>query len=215
MRSELIIAVCFDLICPWCLIGRHHLQAAVAMMAESDPRVAVRVDWRSVQLLPQIPDEGLDFVEFYDRRLGGPEAVRARQRQVLGAASAAGCEIDFGRIRRMPNTARAHRLLQFARTSGDEVRFERLLDRLFAAHFVEGLDIGDAAVLEHLADGQGYPADAARARMNDTGRDGDWRHDAPSVPLFVAGGRAIAGAHPPQALQVLMRAAAEAIRAQA
>jgi len=132
MSSELAATVYFDLICPWCLIGKRNLETALTMLAQSDPHVTVKVDWRSTQLLPHVPEDGLDFTAFYEARLGGAAAVRARQAQVLAAAREAGCEIAFERILRMPNTAKAHRLLHFARSAGPG-RFEQLLDRLFQA----------------------------------------------------------------------------------
>jgi predicted DsbA family dithiol-disulfide isomerase len=209
MPSELTVAVYFDLICPWCLIGKRNLEAAIALLGESDPTLSVKVDWRSAQLLPRLPDDGVDFTVFYEGRLGGAAAVRLRQAQVQAAASAAGCAIVFERIRRMPNTARAHRLLHFARRNGAQDRFERLLDRLFRAYFVDGLDIGDPQILADLAEACGYVADAAKPVVDDTSLDHEWRQQAPGVPFYVfEGGASISGAHPPQTLHQQLRRSA-------
>jgi predicted DsbA family dithiol-disulfide isomerase len=209
MSSQLAVTVYFDLICPWCLIGKRNLETALSLMAQSDPQVVVKVDWRSTQLLPDVPADGLDFTAFYEARLGGPAAVRARQAQVLAAARDAGCEIAFERIARMPNTAKAHRLLHFARSAGDAGRFEQLLDRLLQAHFVDGLDIGDGLVLTGLAQACGYDGEAAAARIQDPSRDSEWYGAAAGVPLYVFdNGAAVSGAHPPATLHAQMRRAA-------
>src|SRR5215471_1159588 len=98
MTNNLDIDVFFDLICPWCLIGKHQLRRALAQLAETDPDVRVRVQWHSVQLISDVPEHGLPFAEFYEHRLGNKEAVHARQMQVNVAAAQAGAAIDFSRI---------------------------------------------------------------------------------------------------------------------
>jgi predicted DsbA family dithiol-disulfide isomerase len=209
MSSELAVTVYFDLICPWCLIGKRNLDNALTMLEQSDPQVTVKVDWRSTQLLPHVPADGLDFTEFYEARLGGAAAVRARQAQVLAAAREAGCEIAFERIVRMPNTAKAHRLLHFARSADEPGRFEQLLERLFQAHFVDGLDIGDGLVLTSLAQACGYDGKTTAMRIQDPSLDSAWRGSAAGVPLYVFGnGAAVSGAHPPATLHGQMRRAA-------
>ncbi|HEY2751384.1 DsbA family oxidoreductase [Phenylobacterium sp.] len=208
MSCELAVTVYFDLICPWCLIGKRNLETALTMLEQSDPRVTVKVEWRSTQLLPHIPEGGLDFTAFYEARLGGAAAVRARQAQVLSAAREAGCEIAFERIFKMPNTAKAHRLLHFARSAGPD-RLDQLLDRLFQAHFVDGLDIGDAGVLASLAQACGYDRETMARRIEDPSLDSGWLGAAAGVPLYVFGdGAALSGAHPPATLHAQMRRAA-------
>jgi hypothetical protein len=114
MNPSVRIDVYVELICPWCLIGKRHLERALAQLATaSDRELRVDLQWHTVQLIPQVPREGWPFAEFYARRLGSPEAVRQRQAQVRTAAAQAGVEIDFARIQRFPNTTLSHRLLAF------------------------------------------------------------------------------------------------------
>jgi predicted DsbA family dithiol-disulfide isomerase len=155
--NRLGIAVHFDLICPWCFIGKRHLETARRRFAQSSPGVTVQTRWHPVQLLPDLPEAGVPFDEFYEQRLGSPEAVRQRRAQVARAAQGAGLELDFDAIRRMPNTARAHSLLRRVALLHNPELYEALLERLFAAHFQRGADIGDAAVLQSLATQVGVP----------------------------------------------------------
>jgi len=93
MPAVLHIDVFFDLICPWCLIGKAHLRRARAQLGQfpqSDPPVDVQVNWRAVQLVPNVPDSGWPFSEFFERRLGGRDAVRARQSQDVEATGRGG-----------------------------------------------------------------------------------------------------------------------------
>lgn len=212
MKATLAIEVWFDLICPWCLIGRRHLANAIEQFARQRPHVAVSVDWCSVPLLPDSPRNGLPYRSFYERRLGGPEAVANRRAQVREAGRAAGIEFAFDRISVLPNTLAAHRLLDCAGRHGGQACKEALLDGLFAGYFLQGENIGDRSVLERIAVGYGVAAEALS----------DWRDSreeaprtapagVPGVPFYVFNGRlALSGAHSPQALVEAMERAVAA-----
>ncbi|MFC3816383.1 DsbA family oxidoreductase [Lysobacter sp. GCM10012299] len=167
--NKLTIGIHFDLICPWCFIGKHQFAMARGKYTQMFPTVNVETLWHPVQLLPDVPTSGLPFAEFYERRLGSPEAVKRRQKQVAQAASSVGLELDLSAIKRMPNTARAHHLLRRVATSGGLAVYEALLDRLFAAYFQRGEDIGDAATLQALATEVGVPSHVVDAAQTDVG----------------------------------------------
>lgn len=145
MKQLLSVEVFFDFVCPWCLIGQRHLQAALLHLQREQPQVQVQLQWRGVQLLPGLPASGVPFHAFYLQRLGSEEAVRERQAQVRAAARVVGEDIDFSRIRRMPNTGNAHRLLQRAAQLLEAGQLEALLAQLFIAYFHQGRDLGIAA----------------------------------------------------------------------
>jgi predicted DsbA family dithiol-disulfide isomerase len=210
MTPDLTVSVHFDLICPWCYIGKRNLDVALARLAESHPDTKVHVVWRSVQLLPETPEEGVDFRAFYEARLGSPAAVRARQTQVQAAAARAGVEIDFARITVFPNTAMGHRLLDFAREFGDRPQQDALLERLFAAYFNEGRDIGDFETLMTLAEASGLDSRGARlwAAEPYAPRDAVSRRLVSGVPLYEFNNQAaISGAQGPETLYDVMCAA--------
>lgn len=148
--APLIIDLAFDVICPWCWIGKRHLDAALIELRVQQPNVAVQIRWQPVQLLPQMPIEGMPFLAFYIPRLGGFEAVHRRQAQVRSAAEVAGLQIAFERIDRMPNTARAHALLRHVASERADA-YASMLERLFAGHFQRGESLGDIATLLAIA----------------------------------------------------------------
>ena len=160
---SLFVEAYFDLICPWCLIGKRHLAAALGMLRTQHPEVGVEVAWRSYPLLPDIPRQGLPFREFYLRRLGSAAAVAMRQQQVREAARVAGVEIAFERIEVFPNTLDAHRLVAQAQAQRGSSCAQAVIDALFIRYFVQGQDIGDAAVLAELADEFGVSLDGPAA----------------------------------------------------
>lgn len=205
--QRLTIDVHFDLICPWCLIGKQVLADALRRLAEQAPAIAVETTWHPVQLVPGLPEQGVPFAEFYERRLGWPEAVRQRQQQVMSAAERVGVELDFSLIRRMPDTSRAHRLLRRVGAMRSPALYEALLDRLFAAYFQRGEDIGDAATLQALAAEVGVP-DALRDDASPVAPSRP-APVVPGVPHFVFNERwTVSGAQEPAILLLAMRKAA-------
>lgn len=202
MKAALSVQVHFDLICPWCFIGKRQLDAALARFTRQRPEVAVEVLWVSHELLPDTPPEGLPYQAFYDKRLGGPAAVAARRAQVQQAAHGTGIRFAFERIERLPNTRLAHRLLGHLQRAATG---EALIERLFQAYFVEGRDIGDPALLARLTEELPIAdtAGGVRHRVAAAGRMA-----VPGVPLFVFDERvALSGAQPPGVLLAQMHQA--------
>jgi len=210
VTQELVIDVYFDLICPWCLIGKRHLDQALAELARTDPEVAVDVRWHSVQLLPDLPVEGRDFTEFYIQRKGSAQAVRQGQERVKQAALGAGAVVNFSIIARMPNTLLAHQLLAFARTRQTPHQHAQLLERLLAAHFSRGEDLGERATLLVIAQDFDLPM-AELSHWLESGMGKPMPLEVPGVPFFVFNHRvALSGAQPPELLLSGMRQALEA-----
>jgi predicted DsbA family dithiol-disulfide isomerase len=138
------IDVISDTVCPWCYIGKRRLARAL----ELRPEIAFDVLWRPYQLDPNIPKEGVDRRAYMAAKFGNSE----RRAAMTQALSAEGAKEDiafaFEKIERRPNTLDSHRLIRWSATAGLQ---DTVVERLFAAYFVEGRDIGDPAVLEFLA----------------------------------------------------------------
>lgn len=202
MNASPVIEVWFDFVCPWCFIGQRQLVRAL----QTWDGPASTVQWHSVRLIPGVPPGGLPYAAFYEQRLGGPEAVRARQALVQAAAGAAGTQIAFERIARFPDSAAAHRLYQLgARRLSAHAR-DALMQRLFEAHFQRGEDIGDKATLTAIGLEAGLPLEALAQALWASGAPPPV--DVPGVPFFVfQRGVAVSGAQPAQQLLKSMRQA--------
>ena len=160
MSGRLRVDVFFDFICPWCLIGKRQLEHAQVQFRSRHPGVQITTQWHGVQLLPQLPAQGEPFADFYRKRLGNAEAVAMRQTQVQQAAAEVGLAIDLSRIPTMPNTADAHRLFERASELGNVAQRDLLLERLFAAYFQKGEDLGCRETLLAIARSCGIDAQA-------------------------------------------------------
>ncbi|MGJ7506235.1 DsbA family oxidoreductase [Variovorax sp. GT1P44] len=201
-RRSLAIEVFFDFVCPWCLIGKRHADAAARKLAELRQDVHLEVFWRSHVLLPDTPEGGVPYQAFYLARLGSSEAVTMRRAQVQQAGNAAGVQFAFDRIQVLPNTARAHALIE--RT--DKTQQAKLVDRIFTAYFLEGKDIGDCSVLERLALECGLQPDVSGSLGGDESCAGGRSpvatcYPVQGVPFFVLDGSlAFSGAMPSETM---------------
>lgn len=212
MNTKLRIDVHFDLICPWCLIGKRNLAAALQDFRRLRPTIPVELVWRSHELLPHTPIGGLPYQTFYERRLGSRAAVAARRAQVQEAAVPAGIQFAFHRIEALPNTRAAHRLIALAKSECGPIGTAALIERLFTGYFLDGENIGDPKVLSRVAGefgvGQARLA-AALAAPEGTDLEADLHSsDVTGVPYFVFNGRhPLSGAHPPETLLEMMQLA--------
>lgn len=202
MKRMLRVEAWFDLICPWCLIGRRHLARAIRQFQGAQPDVKAVALWRSHPLLPATPAGGIPYDAFYLQRLGSREAVAARRAQVQEAGRAAGVEFAFDRIGVLPSTLAAHRLIAGATRQEDPARREALIDALFAGYFLRGENIGDPQVLARIAVECGFREELVAPWLDSPeSREVSPGRHVPGVPYYVFNNRlAVSGAHPPQAL---------------
>jgi predicted DsbA family dithiol-disulfide isomerase len=156
------IDVVSDVVCPWCYIGKRHLESALAQLPEAERPV---VRWHPFQLNPDLPATGIDRRRYLEEKFGGPERAAQIYERVRAAGSTAGLALDFDRIERQPNTLDAHRLIAWAQGSGAGDTDE-LVEALFRAYFVEGRFIGDRTVLAEIAGEAGFDAAAAKALLD-------------------------------------------------
>ena len=126
-----------------------------------------------------------------------------------------GIEFRFDLVRRTPNTLRSHRLVQAAARIG---RDGLMLDRLFAAYFTEGADIGDSETLIQLAEEVGLPRAMADAAVDglpeiDTALNEDFqsrRLGITGVPYLIFNSRfGLSGAQEPEVLHNMFDLARE------
>ncbi len=155
-----------DFVCPWCFLGKTRLDHALAELRASRPDLEVRVNWLPFFLNPDTPAAGEPYRAFLEAKFGGPIQAEAALDRVREAAAADGLDYAFERIQTRPNTLDAHRLMYRAQAAGRKpAHIQALAQALFAAHFQEGRDIGDADTLADLATACGDRRDAVAAYL--------------------------------------------------
>ena len=151
------IEIWSDVVCPWCYIGKRHLEQAIADFAHRDD---VQVEYRSFELDPSAPQVPVETtVESLAKKFGTDVAgARELMTRADGAAAAAGLHFQHADTPHA-RTVDAHRLLHLAKDTGRPVGLQApLKEALLAAYFARGESMGDHAVLRRVAVATGLDA---------------------------------------------------------
>lgn len=154
--AALHVEVIADLACPFCYLGKRRL--ATALRAVRGP---YDVSWLPWQLNPDMPAEGLSLDDYLTRRFGSPANVAPVLEGLAAEGKGAGIDFRFDRLKRIPNTLKAHQLMYLAEAEGRDQ--SALAEGLMSAFFERGEDIGNTDVLVEQAGTQGIrPDDVVR-----------------------------------------------------
>ncbi|MFI6331284.1 DsbA family protein [Micromonospora chersina] len=198
-----------DVVCPWCWIGKRRLEQA---LAGYDGEVTVR--FRPFQLDPTPVTEPKPLIEALGAKFGGRDKAEGMAAHVTQVAKDAGIDMRFDRAV-AANTFEAHRLVRFATERG---RAAELVERLYRAHFQDGIDVGSTDALVTLAREVGLDEAEARDYLeSNLGRrevaaDLSAAHQlgVSSVPTFVLAGKyAVTGAQEPETLLAALHEVAQ------
>lgn len=216
--TALTIDVVSDVVCPWCFIGKRHLDRARELWRTEQPDCGVTVNWRPFFLNPDTPESGEPYRPFLEKKFGGPKQLEEIWQRVSAAGRTAGIAFAFEKIELRANTLNAHRLIHHAQSKvgADATVTAALVEALFAAQFLDGRHVGDRAVLAAVAGECGMDRDAV-LRYLESDEDADavrggaleaQRRGISGVPFFIFNNRlAASGAQPPEALLQVMRQA--------
>lgn len=204
------IDVWSDINCPFCYIGKRHLEMALKQFEGE-----TEVTWKSFELDPAgHPPKDADNTELLAKKYGRDRKwAEEMNRSMTSMAKAAG--LDFHMTKIIPaNSFKAHRLLHLAKDEGCQ---DQLKEKLLAAKFIEGKDIEDDEVLlnsalelglqppdvEEVLKSQKY-SEQVRADEQEAAQ-----HGISGVPFFVINRQyALSGAQPVESfLEVLKEVA--------
>lgn len=140
--QTLQIDVWSDIVCPFCYIGKRHLEDALKRTGLGD---SVDIVWHSFELAPEAETntEANIYEELASRKGWSVEQSKQIHDQMEERAKQAGLDFHFDRT--IPaNSFRAHRLLHLAKRHGcqDEIK-----ENLLKAYFTDGKNIDDESVL--------------------------------------------------------------------
>ncbi|MXG88132.1 DsbA family protein [Nocardioides flavescens] len=212
------IEIWSDVVCPWCYIGKRHLEEA---LADFEHRDDVEVVYRSYELDPSAPEVPVETTEEALARKFGTDVAGVRELMTRTDAPAAAAGLIF-RHGEAPHarTVTAHRLLHLALDLGGPALQAELKEALLAAYFTRGESMGDAVVLRRAAVGAGLDAERVDAVLaSDEYADAvaadiaqARAYGATGVPFFVVDAKyGVSGAQPTEVFsQVLATAWGEA-----
>jgi predicted DsbA family dithiol-disulfide isomerase len=196
------IDVVSDVVCPWCFIGKHRLEAALALK----PDIAVEVHYRPYFLNDWIPREGISREQYLTTKFGSPERYKDIAKRVAAAAAEEGLVYASDKMKSQPNTLDCHRLIRWAGGIGKAADMKQ---RLMDLYFTEGADLTNRAVLIEAAVDVGLDRDDVTAALASDQDVEAIEQEAQSakeagiegVPCFIFAGKfAVSGAQSPEFL---------------
>jgi len=189
-----------DIVCPWCIVGYKHLEAAIDELGLKD---RIEIEWQPFELNPDMPKEGENLRDHVLRKYGAKREDSDKARDNISERGAEyGFTFDYFEEMKMVNTRDAHILLDYAHDEGLQ---HELKQRLFAAFFTEHKDVSDRATLLAEAKTVGLDELAAASALDDAARrlrvesqELQWQQQGISgVPTVIFNrSSALTGAHP-------------------
>jgi predicted DsbA family dithiol-disulfide isomerase len=207
--QKLRIDIWSDIACPWCYIGKRHLEQALESFEHKDD---VEIVWRAFELDPGAPKlrEAVPNAERLAKKYRvSVEQAHAMMQRVIDAGKQAGLDMKL-HDSKSGNTFDAHRLLHWAGTLGKQ---DAMKERLMRAYQSEGAVISNPDVLVALAADIGLDATEARAVLDSDRYATDVRTDEQlagelgitGVPFFVLAGKlGVSGAQPVDTLKLVL-----------
>ncbi len=225
--APLTIDIVSDVVCPWCYIGKRHVEQAIDQWRKANPDAPITVRWHPFQLNPDLPPEGTDRKGYLEAKFGGPQRAKEIYARVSAAGRNAGLDLNFDGILKQPNTLAAHALIAYAQSADDGAddrvrsgaQADAIAERLFKAYFVDGQFIGDLDVLVAIAAECGLDAEATRAVLTEpetlqqiAAQDASVRQQGVTgVPFLVFNQKvALSGAQPPEVMLDAMKKSLQA-----
>jgi predicted DsbA family dithiol-disulfide isomerase len=206
------IDVVSDVVCPWCFIGKHRLEAALKLR----PDIAVEVHWRPYFLNDWIPREGISREQYLTTKFGSVDRYKAIAQRVSAAAAAEGLVYASEKMKRQPNTLDCHRLIHWAEVIGKAAEMKQ---KLMDQYFTQGADLTDRETLVKAAADVGLDANAVRSALATDKDVALIEQEAGSakeagiegVPCFIFDGKfAVSGAQAPEYLAEAIERSANA-----
>jgi predicted DsbA family dithiol-disulfide isomerase len=215
------IQIVQDLICPWCRIGHHNLEQALATWSAGND-APVTIEWLPYQLDPLAdgaPKE--DFRQRFTQRKGVPEAQMNQMfDRVTQVGASLGLTFNFDEVTVAVDTLPGH----VAIAAAPQAKQPALVAALHTAYFEDGRDIGETDVIVEYATKAGLDAveiESVRAALASPTARAEQKETVhavqeagiTSVPYFVFDGKlALSGGQPvPAFLQALEQASEPAL----
>lgn len=110
---------------------------------------ATRVELLPIQIVPEIPEQGLDVLKYLTEKYGSVAANRKLEMTKFAAYSE-DIIVNIEHMKRMPNSQLAHQAILALDNTLDQYA---LTQALFHALFAHGKDIADVRILKDIIEG--------------------------------------------------------------
>lgn len=196
------IEIWSDFVCPFCYIGKKHLELALEKFESDEP---IEIIYKSFELNPQAKKKYENNIHEIIADKYGLTVAQAKSSndRIVAQAKSIGLNYNFDDLK-PTNTFDAHRLSHFAKANGKMAEFT---ERVLKAYFVDSLVISDHVTLADLAEEVGLSREKALEVLVSDQYSDEVRRDEQDavarritgVPYFVFDDSyEISGAQPPE-----------------
>ena len=100
----------------------------------------INLIWRPFQLNPDLPKVGMDRQKYLNLKFGSKENAKETYKSIYDVGLSNNIHFQFEKILITPNSFASHKLLALAHKFNKQTA---VVETLFYAYFIEGIDIGD------------------------------------------------------------------------
>ena len=161
LNKKMKIEIWSDVMCPFCYIGKHRFETAMAVFPNKNN---IELVWKSFQLAPDMQaTPGKNIHQYLSEHKGvSLDEAKRMNDYVTQMAAKAGLVYNFDKAV-VANSFNAHRFVHFAKHNGKQNVAE---EKLFQAYFTDGKNIDDTNTLFELGKEIGLDAKALTETLN-------------------------------------------------
>ncbi|HGO5853203.1 TPA: DsbA family protein [Mannheimia haemolytica] len=154
------IQIWSDYACPYCYIGKGHLEQALEQFAHKDE---VEIEFKAFELYPNAPKTAVNTTQQRIEKKYGktPEGAKQMIAHIEKMASRAGLNMNYAGVKNT-NTFDAHRLYHWAKSQG---KGGAMNERLMQGYFGDNVELANHDHLVHFAVDVGLNGDDAKAML--------------------------------------------------
>lgn len=162
MTKKMKIEIWSDVACPFCFIGKHKFENALAQFPD---RKNIEVVWKNFLLNPQLKtDTTVNIADYLSREKGIPlQQIKSMNQHIESVGKSIGIEINTNGII-VANTFLAHNLIQFAKQYGKDIEAEELL---FVAYFSHNKNVDELSTLMEIGEKLALDTEKLKAALLD------------------------------------------------
>lgn len=164
------IEVWSDVVCPFCYIGKRHMEQALEQSG-----IEAEIVWRSFELDPEAPESSdLDIYDTLAKKYGRDrDWAEQMNANMVEKAKAVGLDYNMDAVQ-PANSFKAHQLIHLAKKEGKQ---DEMKEALLKAYFSEGRLISNKDTLLTIAEEVGLEPEDAEAALREETYTSAVRHD--------------------------------------
>ena len=184
------IQIISDTMCPWCWVGKRHLEAAIQQMSQedNDSRMDANIEWLPYFLDKDLPETGKPIHEYYRDNNGNPHAGDEMKPHLIAAGHKQGIDFEttHAKLTHYRPTIRSHRLIEYVKKQ-DPSKQNDIVEALFDLYYIQGKHLNSIDHLCEAAESIGLNATTIRTYLESSLGEDEVYQTAQSVQSLAQG----------------------------